>query len=213
MLTLYDYLPSQNAWKVRLLLHHLDIEYRTELVSIFEGAGQTEAYLAMNPTGAVPAIRLEDGRVIAESNAILFFLATGTRYLPDDSYAQSVVLQWLNFEADYIQSSIATLRHWVMTGKDQRRPAAVVEARRQASSKALGVLERVLRDRLFLLGDPYTIADMAVFAYTHRAGEAGLDLAAFPAVVAWIDRVRAQPGFLGVTYPYAIDPHAGRELP
>src|SRR4051812_14368063 len=99
MLTLFDYLPSQNAWKVRQLLNHLQTPYRTEYVGIFEGEGQRPEYLAINPTGAVPAIRLNDGRVLAESNAILAFLAEGTSYLPEDAFGRAKVLQWLSFEA------------------------------------------------------------------------------------------------------------------
>src|ERR1043165_2509443 len=98
MLTLYDYLPSQNAYKVRLLLSHLGLPYRTEMVSIFEGAGQDPAYLAVNPTGAVPALRLDDGRVLAESNAILTYLAAGTQYLPAEAFAAAKVQQWMSFE-------------------------------------------------------------------------------------------------------------------
>ncbi len=212
MLTLFDYLPSQNAYKVRLLLSHLGLPYRTELVSIFEGAGQTPWYLAINPTGAVPALRLEDGRVLAESNAILTFLASGTPYLPADPFAAAKVQQWMSFEQDYVLH-IASLRHWTMTGKLARRPAALVEMRRAGGLRALQILERELAARPFITGDTYTIADIALFAYTHRADEAGLPLREFPAVCAWIGRVRAQPGFLDQHYPYAIDPHSGRELP
>ena len=106
MITLYDYLPSQNAYKVRLLLSHLDIPYRTVPVGIFAGEGQTAEYRAINPTGAVPAIRLDDGRVLAESLAILCYLAEGSRYLPADAVARAKVLQWLSFENDYLQNSI-----------------------------------------------------------------------------------------------------------
>ncbi len=218
MLTLYDYLPSQNAYKVRLLLAHLGRPYRTELISIFEGEGQHPDYLAINPTGAVPALRIddengEDGRVIAESNAILFYLARGTSYLPDDPYLQAKVLQWLSFEGDYIQSSVATLRHWIQTGKAARRPTELIEAKRQASLKVLRILDLELARRSFLVESGYGIADISVFAYVHRAEEADLPLADFSQVTAWIDRVRQQPGFLAETYPYSIDPFSGRELP
>lgn len=213
MLTLYDYLPSQNAYKVRLLLHHLRIPYRTEFISIFEGEGQKPEFLAINPTGAVPAIKLPDGRVLAESNAILFHLAQGTAYLPADPYLQAKIVQWLCFEADYVQGSVASLRHWIMTGKAAKRPAAMVEARRGASLKTLAILERELSQRPFLVGDAYTIADIAVFAYVHRAAEAQLPLENYPHLNAWIARVRGQEGFLAETHPYSIDPFSGRELP
>jgi len=213
MLTLFDYLPSQNAWKVRQLLNHLQRPYRTEYVSIFEGEGQRPDYLAVNPTGAVPAIRLDDGRVLAESNAILAFLAEGTRYLPDDAFGRAKVLQWLSFEGNYVEPSIGTLRHWIMTGKDARRPDALIESRRAGSLKALSILDRELVSRPFIAGDAYTIADISLFAYTSRAREAKLPLDDFANVVTWIGRVEAEPGFLATMYPYSIDPHSSGELP
>ena len=213
MLTLFDYLPSQNAYKVRLLLNHLETPYRTELVSIFEGEGRRPEYLAVNPTGAVPAIRLDDGRVLAESNAILGFLAEGTPYLPTDRHQRAKVQQWLSFEGNYVEPAIGTLRHWTMTGKTARRTRELIESRRGASLGALRVLDRELATRDFIAGEAYTIADMSLFAYTSRAHEADLPLADFAHVGSWIDRVRAQPGFLETTYPYSIDPHSGRELP
>lgn len=212
MLTLFDYLPSQNAYKVRLLLHHLQRPYRTEIVSIFEGEGQRPEYLAVNPAGAVPAIRLDDGRVLAESNAILAYLAHGTPYLPEDPFDNARVHQWLSFEQDYV-TAIATMRHWTLTGKLARRPAALVERHRNAALKALGILDRELAGRPFIAGDGYTIADMSVFAYTHRAHEAGLPLDQFGHIGAWIARVQAQPGFLPTCHPYSIDPFSLGELP
>ena len=213
MLTLFDYLPSRNAWKVRQILHHLQRPYRTEIVSIFTGEGQRPDYLAINPTGAVPAIRLDDGRMLAESNAILAFLAEDTRYLPGDSFARAKVAQWLSFEGNYVEPAIGTLRHWIMTGKAARRPSELVESRRAASMKALGILDRELAMREFVAGDRYTIADISLFAYTSRAREAELPLAEFANVVAWIARVEAQPGFVADVYPYSIDPYSSRELP
>jgi glutathione S-transferase len=212
MLTLYDYLPSQNAYKVRLLLNHLQLPYRTEIVSIFEGEGQRPEFLAVNPAGAVPALRLEDGRVLAESNAILAYLAHGTRYLPEDAFGSAKVHQWLSFEQDYV-TAIATLRHWTMTGKLARRNEALIARHRATSLKALGILDRELAARPFITGDAYTIADISLFAYTHRAHEAGLPLADYSSVTAWIERVRAQPGFLPTVHPYSIDPFSSRELP
>lgn len=213
MLTLYDYLPSQNAYKVRLLLHHLGIPYRTEMVSIFEGEGQRPQYLAVNPTGAVPAIRLDDGRVIAESNAILCYLGEGTQYLPDDRYARAKVLQWLFFEQNSVEPQIGTLRHWRMTGKLARRSPELIESRRAGSLKALSILERELSTRRFIAGDDYTIADMAIFAYAHRAEEAGISLEGYPHFRAWVERVATQEGFLAETHPYSIDAYSGNELP
>ena len=212
MLTLFDYLPSQNAWKVRLLLQHLQLPYRAEYISIFEGEGQRPAFLAVNPTGAVPALRLEDGRVLAESNAILAYLAQGTRYLPRDAYGQARVMQWMSFEQDYV-GAIATLRHWTMTGKLDRRPAELVATKRSGALKALRMLDRELAARPFIAGDGYTIADMSLYAYTHRAEEANLPLAEFVHMTSWLARVAAQDGFLHQCHPYSIDPFSGRELP
>jgi glutathione S-transferase len=213
MLTLFDYLPSQNGYKIRLLLNHLNRPYRTEIVSIFAGEGQRPEYLAINPTGAVPAIRLEDGRVLSESNAILVFLAEGTPYLPSDSFERAKVLQWMSFEADYIQSTAGSLRYWTLTEKLPRRPREMIEAKRAGALKALAALDRELAQRPFIVGDQYTVADISLFAYTHVAGDAGLPLEGFRNVMAWIDRVRAQPRFLERIYPYSIDPHSTRELP
>ena len=212
MLTLYDYLPSQNAYKVRLLLHHLRLPYHTEIVRIFEGEGHRPAFLAVNPTGAVPALRLEDGRTLAESNAILGYLAHGTPYLPADRFEQARVQQWLSFEQDYV-TSIATLRHWTLTGKLARRTPALVERHQVTARRALTILECELAHGPFITGQAYTIADMSLFAYVHRADEGGLPLGEYPHIRHWIERVRAQPGFLGTVYPYSIDPFSGDELP
>lgn len=213
MLTLYDYLPSQNAYKVRLLLSHLGRPYRTEIVSIFEGAGQEPEYLAVNPTGAVPALKLEDGRVLAESMALLWYLADGTPYLPADPYRRAKALQWLSFENDYLQNSIGSLRYWKLTGKLERRPRELVESKVSTAMKCLRILEEALTAGDFLLGDTYTIADIACFAYTHLAADAALPLAEHQHIVRWIERVRRQPGFLAEVHPYSIDPYSSRELP
>jgi len=218
MLILHDYLPSQNAWKVRQLLAHLDVPYRQQFVAIFDGGGRTDAFLANNPTGAVPVLELESGDCLAESNAILCYLADGTRYLPDDRWLRAQVVRWLCFEADYVQSSVATLRHWTLTGKTSRRDPAVVEGKRNASIKMLGMLERHLcgradSDNAFLVGNAYTIADIAVFAYVHLANDAEIALQDFPMLAAWITRVRSQPAHLAQVFPYSIDPHSERELP
>ena len=213
MLRLYDYLPSQNGYKIRLLLNHLGREYRSQIVSIFEGEGQRTEYLEINPTGAVPAIRLDDGRVLAESNAILFYLAEGSAYLPDDPFDRAKILQWMSFEADYIQTTAGSLRYWMLTGKIPRRPREIVEGKRLGALKALAALDRELGQRAFILGERYTVADMSLFAYTHVARDADLPLDDFRNVIAWIDRIQRQPGFLDRVYPYSIDPYSDRELP
>lgn len=212
MLTLFDYLPSQNAWKVRLLLNHLGRPYHTVPVSIFEGEGQTAEFRRINPTGTVPAIQLEDGRVLAESNAILAYLADGTPYLPSDPFDRAKVQQWLHFEQERVESVIGSLRHWTMTGKLARRSPEMIQAKRSGAVRSLGILESELSTRPFIAGDRYTIADMAIFAYASRAEEAGLTLDVYPHLRTWIARVEAQPGFLATMHPYSIDPYSTREL-
>jgi glutathione S-transferase len=211
MLTFYDYKASQNAWKVRQLLRHLDLPHQTVWVSIFEGAGQAADFRAVNPTGAVPAIKLDDGRVLGESGAILFYLADGTHYLPEDRFLRAKVVQWLSFETDYGQNSIGSLRYWKLTGK--QRPPQLVEGKIATATRVLRILDDALASEPFLVGGRYTIADIACFAYTHLADEAGFRLADHPGVAAWIARVRAQPGFLDRVYPYAVDPYSANELP
>lgn len=213
MITLYDYLPSQNAWKVRQLLKHLGLPFEQVLVSIFEGEGQDPAYRAISPTGTVPALRLDDGRVLAESNAILMFLAEGSPYLPDDAYGRAKVCQWLCFEQERVENQIGALRHWTLTGKLARRPEFLIEMKRKAALNALAILEAELATRDFIAGNHYTIADMSLFAYASRADEAQLPLSGYPGVQAWIARVQAQPGFLPTMYDYSIDPLSARDLP
>lgn len=213
MLTLFDYLPSQNGYKIRLLLNQLAIPYCSEQVGIFAGEGQRPEYLAINPTGAVPAVRFDDGRVLAESNAILVHFAEGSALLPDDAFGRAKALQWMSFEGDYLQPTIGSLRYWTLTGKLPRRPPELVEGKRQGGLKVLRILEREFAQRPFILGERYSVADIALFAYGHLAEDAGIGLAQFPQVRAWIGRVRAQPRFVAEIHPYSIDPHSVNELP
>lgn len=213
MITLYDYLPSQNAYKVRLLLKQLDIAYETRLVSIFEGEGQTPAFLEINPGGAVPVLQLDDGRTLAESNAILTYLAHDTPYLPADNFTHAKVLQWLFFEGEQVQSTVATLRHWMLTGKDRHRTADVLADKRTGALKVLNIIDRELARHRFIAGDSYTIADISVFAYVHLGADAGLPMDLHTNIERWIGDIRSQPRFDGEVHPYSIDPASTRELP
>jgi glutathione S-transferase len=198
MLTLHDYLPSLNGWKVRVLLGQLGIAYRSKPVDIFSGASRSESFLELNPVGAIPALELDDGRALAESNAILVFLATGTRFLPDERYTHAKVMQWLFFEQYYVEPTIGTLRFWTLTGRLERNAGALVESRRESGTRALSALERALRSSAFLVDDRLTIADIAVYAYGHRAEDAGFPLRAYPHVSGWMERVAAE---IGPGYP------------
>ncbi|MET0892181.1 MAG: glutathione S-transferase family protein [Pseudoxanthomonas sp.] len=213
MLKLHDYLPSRNAWKVRQLLHHLGLAYQSIPVSIFEGQGRSAGFLRVNPAGKVPALELEDGRTLAESNAILAYLADGSDYLPADRYLRAKVHQWLSFEQEQVEMSIGALRYWTLTGKLSQRDAALVAGKRKAALRTLGVLDNELATRRFMVDDHYSIADISIFAYAGRAEDAGLSLVAYPHFRAWLERVQSQPGFLPEVHPYSIDPHSTGELP
>jgi glutathione S-transferase len=208
VLTLHDYLPSQNGWKIRVLLGLLQVPYRTLLISIFEDESRTEAFLALNPAGAIPVLEIEDGRTVAESNAILVYLAEGTPFLPTDRYQRAKVMQWLFFEQYNIEPVIGSLRFWSLTGRLERN-GHMVAAKREAGARALGALERGLAKTPFLVGSDLSIADIAVYAYTHRAQDCGFRLADYPAVSAWAGRVRDTIGPDFPVHPYGVDPHSG----
>lgn len=208
----YQYRPSQNCFKVRLLAAHLGLSLETIDVSIFEGQAALPAFLAKNPMGAVPVLQTETGEILPESNAILVYLAEGTAYLPARGLAHAQVIRWLMFEQRYIQTSISRLRYWTLTGKRDQFAAEVPTAA-ALGTRALDVLEGELAQRPFIAGDTYTIADMSIFAYSHLAADADLDLSGRAKLTAWIERVRQQPRFSGEVFPYAVDPHSGETLP
>ncbi|RWC82957.1 MAG: glutathione S-transferase family protein [Mesorhizobium sp.] len=208
MLTLHDYLPSQNGWKVRVLLGLLKIPHDTRIVSIFEGESHTDAFLALNPAGAVPVLQLEDGSAIAESNAILTYLSESTPLLPADRYRRAKVMQWLFFEQYNVEPVIGSLRFWSLTGRLDRNQA-MVAGKREAGARTLTALNRSLGETPFLAGAGFTIADIAVYAYSHRAEDCGFSLADYPAFAAWADRVRDAIGPGYPVHPYGIDPHSG----
>lgn len=208
---LYDYPPSLNGWKVRALLRLLGRHIDTCEVAIFEGESHTAEFFAKNLMGAVPVLEFDDGRCIAESNAILIYLAHNTSYLPSDPAAQAAVLQWLFFEQNYVECVIGSLRHWVLTGKLARRDPAVVARHRAVGNHVLDRLEAWLSARDFLAENRFTLADLAVYAYTHRAEDAGFELASRSHFRDWIDRIVAQ-GPLPEVVPYSVDPYSGRDL-
>ncbi|TPK63537.1 glutathione S-transferase family protein [Mesorhizobium sp. B2-4-19] len=208
MLTLHDYLPSQNGWKVRVLLGLLKIPFETRLVSIFEGESHSDAFLAINPAGAVPVLQLEDGSAVAESNAILTYLAEGTPLLPADRYRRAKVMQWLFFEQYNVEPVIGSLRFWTLTGRLERNQA-MVAGKREAGARALAALDRSLAETPFLTGNDLTIADIAIYAYSHRAGDCGFSPADYPAFLAWTGRMGDAIGQGYSVHPYGIDPHSG----
>jgi len=209
---LYDYGPSQNCFKVRLLAAHLGMALEVVPVSIFNGEGALPEFLTKNPMGTVPLLETDSGEYLPESNAILTFLAEGTPYLPSDGLRRAQVTRWLMFEQRYIQTSISRLRYWTLTGKLNEFSQDVGTAQR-LGDRALDVVDAELAKRRFIAGDSYTIADMSVFAYSHVAGDAGLDLSRRRHLQAWFEVVRSQEGFSGTVIPYSSDPYSDRKLP
>jgi glutathione S-transferase len=196
MLTLYDYLDSGNGYKCRLLLALLNLPYTRVELDLDRGETRTPQFLARNPNGRIPALELEDGTVLPESNAILCYLADGTPYWPSDRLPRAQVLQWLFFEQYSHEPYVATPR-WILRhlGRNHPRMAEMPE-RLEKGRAALNVMEQHLGKTDFFAGNRYSIADIALYAYTHRADEADHDLEPFPAVRAWLARVASQPGHI-----------------
>jgi glutathione S-transferase len=209
---LYDYAGSCNCYKVRLLLAHLGVPYERVPVDIFAGETLTDAYAQINPARSTPVLEV-DGRYLPESNAILTFLAQGTPYLPADPFEQAQVIGWLIYEQTDVLPLIGGLRFRLLTSRltSSHRDA---ERRRNGALEVLQALDNHLATRDFLVGAGYTIADIAVYGYTHRAGEAGLELEPYAGVRAWLERVEAQPGFMEDVAPYGANavPGAGRSI-
>jgi glutathione S-transferase len=194
---LYNVAYSGNSYKVRLLLAHLGISCEIVEVDILTGASRTPDFLKINPNGRTPVLD-EDGFILAESNAILAYLARGTRYLPDDRKAWAWVFQWMFFEQYSHEPYIATSRFWLQHKPDSPERAVILQARRDGGWAALRIMEAHLARNSFFVGG-YSIADIALFAYTHVAHEGGFPLDEFPQIRAWIERVKAQPGFVPLT--------------
>jgi glutathione S-transferase len=205
---LYDYAASANCYKARLLLVQLGLAYERVPVDIFAGESTTDAYRAKNPAGRTPVLELDSGATIAESNAILLYLGEGTPFVPDDLLERARVWQWLFFEQNLFEPNVGTARFWRLTGRDSSRPE-VFAARLEAAQGALAVLDAGLRSREFLGGDRYTVADVSLYAYAHVAGDAGIDMEAYPDVAGWLGRVEGTPGFVDDLAPYPPNARLG----
>jgi glutathione S-transferase len=208
-LRLYEYPPSGNCLKVRILLHHLQLPYQRVPTDIFGGDTMTEEYAAKNPARQTPVLEV-GGRYLPESNVILWFLAEGTRYLPDSPFERALVLRWLLFERDQV-TAIASLRFRLSVGllepdDDQ------VEERLAACHRSLQHLDRHLSEQRFLVDHRYSIADIANYAYTHLAPEIGIPLELYPAVQRWVEEVERQPGFVNDLEPLPSEAHVGAKL-
>ena len=206
MLQLHDNASSGNAYKARLLLTQLGIPFKRIEYDTDAGSTRTPEFLRnTNPNGRVPTLQLEDSRCLPESNAILWYLAEGTRFLPGANdeqgrWQRAQVLQWMFFEQYSHEPNIATVRHWI-THKIEMTPEreAALPGKRKWGVAALEVMDQHVRTRSFFVGDAYSIADIALYAYTHVAHEGGFDLAPYPAIRAWLARVADQPGHIAIT--------------
>jgi glutathione S-transferase len=195
MFTLYSMQRSGNSYKVRLALAKLGIPYRLQEVDILKGDSHTPEFLAMNPNGQVPLLEVEPGRYLAESNAILWYLAGGTVLAPIDRIQRATALQWMFFEQHSLEPNLGAAWFWLVLvkgGRDLQQHA--LEDWMEEGHRALGVMEKHLRQHRFFVDDRLTVADLALYAYTHVAEQCDFDLGAFPNVRAWLDRVAAEPG-------------------
>jgi glutathione S-transferase len=201
VIKLYDYLPSGNGYKVRLLLTQLGHPYELVQLDITKGVTREPEFLAKNPNGKVPTVELDDGRFLFESHAILFYFGEGTRFVPADAYERARMWQWMCFEQYSLEPFIGTLRFWRVS--QDRSPQQIGEERYRekldGGHRALGILDEHLRGREWLAAGAYSLADIALYAYTHVADEGDFELARFPEVIAWHERVRAQPEHLPIT--------------
>lgn len=198
---LYDSnIASGNAYKVSLLLAHLGIECETIELDILSTPSQTRLpeFLEKNPNGRIPVIELEDGTFLPESNAILYYLSEGTPFLPEDHLERTRVLSWMFFEQYSHEPYIAVMKFWKFWGGLQNKRPEEIAVWKERGQAALGVMQRHLASRRFFVAERYSIADIALYAYTHTAGLAGFDLDAVPAVRAWLERVRSQPGHVRI---------------
>jgi glutathione S-transferase len=195
---LYDSPVSGNCYKVRLLLAHLGIPYERHTVDVVDRSNRPELLGGLNPALRVPTLVLDDGRPLAESGAILWYFGEGSRFVPDDRYLRAQVLQWMFFEQYDHEPAIAVVRFWVAYSGRAVEFADRVEERREAGYRALDAIERHLAGREFLVGDSPTLADIALYAYTHVAEEGGFDLGRYAAVRAWLGRVAAMPGHVPI---------------
>jgi glutathione S-transferase len=200
MTRLYDYLISGNGYKVRLLLTQLGVPFERIEINITKGETRTPEFLRKFPNGRIPAVELDDGKLLFESNAIISYFAEGTSFMPADRFQRAQILQWLFFEQYSHEPYIASVRYLVMHPDvvDARRTILDTMMRPRGYA-ALGVMEGHLKSREWFVGERYSIADIALYAYTHVAGEGGFDLASYPAIRAWLERVRSQPRHIPIT--------------
>ena len=193
---LYDSAVSGNCYKVRLLLTKLGIPFERRELSVFDRSNRPDVLGGLNPALRVPTLVLDDGRALGESNAILWYFGDGTEYVPTDRYERAEVMQWQFFEQYDHEPNIAVARFWALA--DITPSEADAEAKRKGGERALAGMERHLAEREYLVGERFSIADIALYAYTHVAPEGGYSLQPYPAVRQWLARVSSQPGHIAI---------------
>jgi glutathione S-transferase len=201
MYTLYSMQRSGNCYKVRLALAQLGIPYELIEIDILKGESRTPDFLAKNPNGRVPLMEVAPGRFLPESNAILWYIAGGTAFAPEDRIDRAEAMQWMFFEQHSLEPNIGAAWFWltlVRGGRELQQHA--LEDWMENGYRALGVMELHLRTHRFFAADRYTIADIALYGYTHLAHECDFDLATFPAIRGWLARITAERGHVGMEY-------------
>ena len=199
MYKLYDFLPSGNGYKVRLLLTLLDIPFERIEINILDRETRTPEFLQKNPNGKIPLLEIEPNKFLAESNAILYYLSQETPYFPQDKYAQAQVMQWLFFEQYSHEPFIATARYWISILQQPEKHAEQLQHKQRIGNAALKVMEQHLSHHDFFVDNTYTIADISLYAYTHVATEGGFALQQYPAIQTWLKRVASHPKHILIT--------------
>ena len=197
MYTLYQYPSSGNCYKICLLMHQLGLSYESVTVDILNKESRSADFLKINPNGRVPVLQIDD-KFLPESNAALWYLAEGTDFIPEDRFARAQVLQWMCFEQYSHEPYIATVRFWVSILKDKAGNLAQIKQRMPQGYAALDVMEKHLTEHDYFVANRYTIADIALYAYTHVAEEGEFDLSTYPNIQSWFKRIASQEKYLSI---------------
>jgi len=197
MYKLYDFLPSGNCYKIRLLLNQLGIMYERIDVDVLNKESRAPEFLKINPNGRIPVL-YHDGKYLAESNSILWYLATDTEFLPKDKYEQSLVLQWMFFEQFSHEPNIAIARYWISILKAENDYKEQLQIKKKAGYAALDVMEQHLENSRYFVADQYSIADIALYAYTHVADEGNYDLSGYCRINEWLKRIEGQEDYISI---------------
>ncbi|HEY6527321.1 MAG TPA: glutathione S-transferase family protein [Cellvibrionaceae bacterium] len=197
MYKLYNYQSSGNCYKIRLLMAQLGIAFESVQIDILARQSRTEEFLKINPNGRVPVLQIDD-KYLPESNAAIWYLAEGSQYLPEDRFERAQVLQWMFFEQYSHEPYIATVRFWISILKDKEGKLEQIKTRMPLGYAALDVMEQHLSKNDFFVGNRYSIADIALYAYTHVADEGEFDLSGYKNIHRWMQRIESQPGYVSI---------------